>query len=93
MIHISLEEVQEAMPLANIYAWRWTWHPELGVYRAMMWMELPYKDSDKVRYDKYIPVGLAPSKGHVLRLLKESLKAELQSSAKRGLTQVEGSQP
>lgn len=51
----------------------------------MMWMELSYKDSDKVRYDKYIPVGLAPSKEHVLNFLKASLKAELQSVSKKGL--------
>lgn len=85
MLHISLKEVQEAMPLAKIYAWRMTYHPELGVYRAMMWMELPYKDSNKVRYDKYIPVGLAPTKEHVLNFLKASLKAELQSVSKKGL--------
>lgn len=69
----------------KVYAWRWTWHAELGVYRAICWMQLPFKDADKVRYDKYIPVALAPTKAHVLRLLEESLAAEFESANKRGL--------
>lgn len=64
----------------HVYAWRFTWNPELGVYRAMLWMELPFEDSNKVRFDKYIPYKLAPSKSHVLRLLQEALKQEFKKN-------------
>ncbi len=76
------------MPLAKVYAWRLTHHPELGVYRAMLWMELPYKDAEKCRYDKYIPVSIASSKERMLHFLKVALKAELESTSKKGLQRL-----
>lgn len=88
MLHISLDEVQAAMPKMKVYAWRFTHHPELGVYRAMLWMELPYKDADKVRYDRYFPSSLAISKESVLKFLKRELKTEFKSERKLGLKKV-----
>ena len=85
MLHITLEEIQNGLPSRKVYAWYWKYFPELEVYRAMVWMEFPYKDAEKCRYDKYIPQGLAPTKEHVLRLLSESLRVELESNAQRGL--------
>lgn len=83
MLFITLKEVQDSMPTMHVYAWRFTWHPELGVYRAMVWMETIA--TGKLRFDKYVPVALAPSKSHVLRLLSESLLQELKSPRRLAL--------
>lgn len=88
MLHISLGEVQGALPLRNVYAWFWKYYPELEVYRAMVWMETPFQDAQKCRYDKYVPIGLASSKEHVLRLLEESLEREFLDNSTRGLTKA-----
>lgn len=77
MLSITLEDVQKAMPTRRVYAWFWKYFPELETYRAMMWMEIPYQDAAKCRFDKYVPIELAMSKDFVLRLLEESLTKEL----------------
>lgn len=77
MLSVTLEDVQKAMPTRRVYAWYWKYFPELETYRALMWMEIPFQDADKCRYDKYVPNELALSKEHVLRLLDESLTKEL----------------
>lgn len=89
MLSVTLEDVQNAMPTRRVYAWFWKYYPELETYRALMWMEIPFQDADKCRYDKYVPVALAPSKDHVLRLLEESLERELQNAnSTKGLSRV-----
>lgn len=91
MLYLSLEDVQKEMPLAKIYAWSLNYYPELEVYRATMWMNLPYRDADKCQFVKFIPVSFAPSKQHMLKFLKVALKAELKSVTKKGLKKIEGS--
>jgi hypothetical protein len=89
MLSVTLEDVQKAMPTRRVYAWFWKYFPELEMYRAMMWMEIPFRDSDKCRYEKYVPVELALSKGHVLRLLEESLSKEFaRGNPMKGLSRV-----
>jgi len=77
MLSVTLEDVQKAMPTRRVYAWFWKYFPELETYRAMMWMEVPFLDADRCRFEKYVPVELAMSKDFVLRLLDESLTKEL----------------
>lgn len=89
MLHISLGEVQQALPARKVYAWFWKYYPELELYRAMLWMEIPFKDAKKCRYDKYVPVDLASTKEHVLRLLMESLELEFQNkNSTKGLSRA-----
>jgi hypothetical protein len=72
-----------------VYAWFWKYYPELEVYRALMWMEVPFQDATKCRFDKYIGVALATSKDHVLRLLDESLEREfLNDNSTKGLSRA-----
>lgn len=89
MLSVTLEDVQKALPTRRVYAWFWKYYPELEVYRALMWMEIPFQDAEKCRYDKYVPQALAVSKEHVLRLLEESLELELQNyNSSKGLTKA-----
>ena len=89
MLNVTLEDVQKAMPTRRVYAWFWKYHPELEVYRALMWMETPFQDAEKCRYDKYVPQALAVSKEHVLRLLEESLTKELATAnSTKGLSRA-----
>lgn len=89
MLSVTLEDVQKALPTRRVYAWFWKYYPELEVYRALMWMEVPFQDAEKCRYDKYVPQALAVSKEHVLRLLEESLEAELRSTnSTKGLSRA-----
>lgn len=89
MLSVTLEDVQKALPTRRVYAWYWKYYPELEVYRALMWMEVPFQDAEKCRYDKYVPQALAVSKEHVLRLLEESLEAELRSTnSTKGLSRA-----
>jgi hypothetical protein len=88
MLSITLEDVQKALPTRHVYAWFWKYYPELEVYRALMWMEIPFKDADKCRFDKYIAQALATSKDHVLRLLEESLERELLDNSTKGLSRA-----
>lgn len=85
MLHITLAEIQEALPEYHVYAWRWTYHPELETYRAIAWMNIPLGEHAKIRYDRYIPQGLAPNKEAVVRLFHRSLEEALISSVPRGL--------
>jgi hypothetical protein len=89
MLSVTLEDVQQALPTRRVYAWFWKYYPELETYRALMWMETPFQDSEKCRYDKYVPQALALSKDHVLRLLDESLEREfLSHNLTKGLSRA-----
>jgi len=88
MLSITLEDVQKALPTRRVYAWFWKYYPELEVYRAMMWMEVPFQDAQKCRFDKYVTQTLATSKDHVLRLLEESLDREFLDNSTKGLSKA-----
>jgi hypothetical protein len=88
MLHIALSDVQNALPLRKVYAFYWKYFPEMEGYRAMLWMEQPFLDADKCRYDKYVPQALAISKEHVLRLLEESLNLEFRDNATKGISRA-----
>ena len=82
MLDIRLEDVQAFMPLRRVYAWHWAYIPALKEYRCHVWMDQNYLGESKTRYDRMVPEALAVSRNHVLRLLDESISAELE---KRGI--------
>lgn len=86
MIYISIEDIKKEVP--SVYAWNWKFFPELEHYRAIMWMNLPFKDAEKCRYDKYIPMGIARTKESAVKFLHTALMAELESNAQRGINRV-----
>lgn len=77
------------MPEHNVYAWQWKYFPELEQYRAFVWMNHPFDGEDKVRFDRYIPVDLAPNASTVLSFLKSLVALELLKGSKiNGLKKV-----
>lgn len=73
------------MPERQVYAWFWKYYPEFEVYRAIMWMGIPFEDADKCRYSKYIPIIFVPERKIILGFLNTWLEEEFKTNAQKGL--------
>lgn len=88
MLHISLEDVQKALPMRRVSALFWKYYPSFEGYQIKVWMDVPLDGESRCRFDKTIPEALAPSKEHVLRLLVESIEREFETRATKGLSKA-----